>query len=66
MRRPTRPQRPALVAGKLIVLLAQGICKLFSLVFIDIFAFLRVLPTAVLLCNIMPVFVGVGVAVGVN
>lgn len=29
MRRPTRPQRPALVAGKLIIPLAQGICKLF-------------------------------------
>lgn len=29
MRRPTRPQRPALVAGKLIVHHFQGVCKLF-------------------------------------
>lgn len=50
MRRPTRPQRPALVASELIVHQAQGVCKPF---FSYILAFLCVLPTVLRFCVVI-------------
>lgn len=47
MRRPTRPQRPALAAGKLIVHPPELHCKLF---FSYILAFLCALPTVLRFC----------------
>lgn len=51
MRRPTRPQRPALVAGKLIVPLAQGICKHFFTCFYRHFCVFVCFPDS---CIVMP------------
>ena len=50
MRRPTRPQRPALVASELIVHPPEPYCKLF---FSYILAFLCVLPTVLRFCIVM-------------
>ena len=50
MRRPTRPQRPALVASELIVLPPEPYCKLF---FAYIFAFLCILPTVLRFCVVL-------------
>lgn len=51
MRRPTRPQRPALVAGKLIVHLSQGVCKLFFTRFYRHFCIFVCFPDS---CIVMP------------